>query len=59
MGQSPSWGGNRSSATQEILRIIWNSDVHYRIDNSTQPVSILSQIDPFHTPPIQLLKDPF
>ena len=30
-GQIPSWEANRSSASQEILRILWKPKVHYRI----------------------------
>ena len=29
--QSPSWQDNRSSASQEISRILWNPNVHHRI----------------------------
>jgi hypothetical protein len=42
---SPSWEANRFLASQEILRILWNSEVHYRVHNSTPPVRILSQND--------------
>ena len=31
---SLSWEANKSAARQEILRILWNSNVHYRIRNS-------------------------
>jgi hypothetical protein len=31
MEQSPSWKANRSSASQEIPRILWNQKVHYSI----------------------------
>jgi len=50
MEQSPSWEARQFSASQEIPRILWNPKVHYRIQNSLQSVSILSQINPIHTP---------
>jgi hypothetical protein len=43
MEQSPSWEGNRFSASQEIPRILWNSKVHYRVYNCPSPVPILSE----------------
>jgi hypothetical protein len=34
MEQRPSWEVNRFSASQEIPRILWKPEVHYRIDKS-------------------------
>jgi len=42
--QSPSYGANKSSASQEILRILQTQGVRYLIYKGPPPVPVLTQI---------------
>jgi hypothetical protein len=46
MCQSPSCVADFSSASQEILRVLWNLKFHHRIFNSLPLVCILNQTNP-------------
>jgi hypothetical protein len=52
MDQIPSWEANSYSASQEILRLLWNPKVHYRVQKKPTLEPILSQMHPFHTFPL-------
>jgi hypothetical protein len=56
MEQSPSWEAKRFAASQEIPHILWNPNVHYRIHNCPQTVSILGQLNSVHIPASHFLK---
>jgi hypothetical protein len=58
MEQSPSWEANRFAASQEIPHLKLNPKVHYDIHKCPPLVSILSQLNPVHTPNILFLEDP-
>jgi hypothetical protein len=49
MEQTCPWEANSHSADQEILCLLWNPKVHYRVHNSPPLVPILSQIHLVHT----------
>jgi hypothetical protein len=48
---STSWESANCAATQELLRTLWNLEVHYCVHKSPPLVPILSHIYPIHTTP--------
>jgi hypothetical protein len=56
MQQSRSREANRFAASQKIPRILWNTEVHYRIHKLPPTAPILSQLDKVHTPTPHFVK---
>jgi hypothetical protein len=49
MEQNPSWEASSRSTNLEIIRILWNLEVHYRVHKSPPLDPILSYTKPVHT----------
>ena len=54
MRQRPPLKVSHSPCSQEISRILWSPNFHYRFRKSPQTVHILSQTNPVHAFPINL-----
>jgi hypothetical protein len=56
MELSPSWQAASCAATHELLSILWNPEVHYRVYKIPPLVSTTSQSSPVNTTPSYLSK---
>ena len=54
--QSSSWAATWFAASQDIIRISRNPNVHYRTHKRPPTVSILGQLNPVHIPTSHLLE---
>jgi hypothetical protein len=45
----PCWKATSGSAVQEFPHILWNSNVHYCVQDNPSLIHIASQMNPFHT----------
>jgi hypothetical protein len=55
---TPAWKATSSSASQEIVRNLFNPKLHCRVHNILSPAFILSQTNPLHAFACYF-KDPF
>jgi len=56
MEQNPYCETNSCSDSQEILHLLLNPEIHYRIHKRPPPLPILSQTSAAHTPSARFLK---
>ena len=51
-----SWEINSSSASQEILHVLWESKVHFRVHKTRPTIPVLSQMNPVRVLPSYFFK---